>query len=316
MAHTYVVTEQEPSDVAGEVTAEKLIELRYASRCSRCGAALPKRASAWHDPIRRKVRCESCPPPAEPVAVPEVAPAQLESGVAGASAQREGERRHARRAVRVEKAIAADAAWRADTKQRHPVLGRIATSLTPRPAAGPDPQHIKAWATGADGERVVGQHLDIWGGEAPGRHVLHDRRIPGTRRNIDHLAIGPTGVWVIDAKQYAGKVELVTDGTLFHPVTKLRVGGRNQSHLAAGVQDQIARVAAALQQLDGQPLTIHGMLCFVGAQWGLFAKPFLFDSLTVAWPSAAVDILSRHGPVLPEHATRAAELLARCFPNA
>jgi uncharacterized Zn-binding protein involved in type VI secretion len=310
IAHTGVVTEQRPSDVDGEASAEKLIELRYASHCSRCGLALAKRARAWHDPIGRTVRCETCPPPAEPT------PAQLESGVAGASAQREGERRHARRAVRVEKAIAADAAWRADTKQRHPVVGRIATSLTPRPEGGPDPQHIKAWAIGADGERIVGQHLDTWASEATGRHVLHDRRIPGTRRNIDHLAIAATGVWVIDAKQYVGKVELATAGTLFHPVTKLRVGGRNQSHLAAGVHDQIERVAAALHQLDGQPLAIHGMLCFVGAQWGLFAKPFLFDSLTVAWPTAAVDILSRHGPVLLEHVTPAAELLAERFPNA
>jgi hypothetical protein len=34
--------------------------------------------------------------------------------------------------------------------------------------------------------------------------VLHDRSVPGTRSNIDHLAVVPSGVWVIDTKHYAG----------------------------------------------------------------------------------------------------------------
>jgi hypothetical protein len=317
IAHTGVVAEQQPDDGFNAPEAEKLIRLRYAGRCSRCGVALAKGAGAWHDPARRSVRCESCPPASELLgAAPDGGAAELESGIAGASARREGERRHARRAARVEQAIAADAAWRADTNQRHPVLGRIVTSLSPRPALGSDPQHITAWATGADGERIVGQRLDAWATGAPGRHVLHDRRIAGTRRNIDHLAIGPAGVWVIDAKRYGGKVELVTAGTFLHPVAKLRVGGRNQSHLAAGVHDQVASVAATLEQLDGEPPAIHGMLCFVGAEWGLFAKPLIFERVIVTWPSAAVDILSRPVPVSSEHTAAAARLLARSFPSA
>ncbi|WP_249934607.1 nuclease-related domain-containing protein [Microbacterium ulmi] len=31
---------------------------------------------------------------------------------------------------------------------------------------------------------------------------MHDRRIRGTRANIDHIVIGPPGVWVIDAKRW------------------------------------------------------------------------------------------------------------------
>jgi hypothetical protein len=37
--------------------------------------------------------------------------------------------------------------------------------------------------------------------------VLHDRAIPGTRSNIDHIAVVPSGVWVIDTKQYRGRVQ-------------------------------------------------------------------------------------------------------------
>jgi hypothetical protein len=42
--------------------------------------------------------------------------------------------------------------------------------------------------------------------DSRGVELLHDRRICGSRANIDHLAIGPGGVTVIDAKNYRGKV--------------------------------------------------------------------------------------------------------------
>jgi hypothetical protein len=40
--------------------------------------------------------------------------------------------------------------------------------------------------------------------------VLHDRRIPGSRANIDHIAIAATGVWVIDSKRYKRKLQIAT----------------------------------------------------------------------------------------------------------
>jgi hypothetical protein len=38
--------------------------------------------------------------------------------------------------------------------------------------------------------------------ERQGWVVLHDLAIPGSRTNLDHLVIGPGGVFVIDSKQY------------------------------------------------------------------------------------------------------------------
>jgi hypothetical protein len=40
--------------------------------------------------------------------------------------------------------------------------------------------------------------------ERHGWAILHDVAIPGSPANIDHLAIGPGGVLVIDSKQYRG----------------------------------------------------------------------------------------------------------------
>ena len=30
--------------------------------------------------------------------------------------------------------------------------------------------------------------------------VLHDREVPNTRGNIDHLVVAPSGIWIIHAK--------------------------------------------------------------------------------------------------------------------
>jgi hypothetical protein len=59
----------------------------------------------------------------------------------------------------------------------------------------PDSQ---SWRRGAAGERDTARLLE----QLPRRRwrVWHDLLIPGSQANIDHLAIGPTGVWVIDSK--------------------------------------------------------------------------------------------------------------------
>jgi hypothetical protein len=52
--------------------------------------------------------------------------------------------------------------------------------------------------------------------ERHGWAVLHDLAVPGSRANIDHLAIGPGGVFVIDSKQYRGRLQLDRFGRLWH----------------------------------------------------------------------------------------------------
>lgn len=62
----------------------------------------------------------------------------------------------------------------------------------------------EAWSTGAAGERRTAALLAPL--ERKGWVVIHDRRIPGSRANIDHIAIGPTGVYVIESKNWTGRV--------------------------------------------------------------------------------------------------------------
>jgi hypothetical protein len=69
----------------------------------------------------------------------------------------------------------------------------LAGAATVRPH--PDPER---WLRGAAGEAATARVLA--GLPAPRWAVWHDLRVPGSRANVDHLLIGPTGVWVVDTK--------------------------------------------------------------------------------------------------------------------
>ena len=294
-------------------TGPELMRLRYAGVCECCGSKLPAGTSAWYDRSRKKVRCQTCPHGgAVPVPEPAVA---LVGGTAGASAAREYQRRSQRRHERVEAAIKADALWRAEVKKDHPILGRVALALTPKPTEGPEPQSISAWRQGADGERKVGQHLDAWAASSGGL-VLHDRRVPGTKANIDHIAINAAGVWVVDAKEYKGMVS-ISGSILSGPC--LRVGGRERTRLTDGVLWQMERVAAALDAAAaGEPSpSVRGVLCFVGADWPLLRVPASINGVSVAWPAAVVKMLSQKGAGNdPAALDRWARALAEALPPA
>jgi Nuclease-related domain len=102
--------------------------------------------------------------------------------------------------------------------QLEPRLGLVLGGLA-AVAAGwglrfrPSPDAI-AWQRGAAGERRTGRLLAPL--ERHGWAVLHDLAVPGSRANIDHLAIGPGGVFVIDSKQYSGRLQLDSSGRLWH----------------------------------------------------------------------------------------------------
>jgi hypothetical protein len=77
------------------------------------------------------------------------------------------------------------------------------------PARTPSPG-----GAGAAGERRTAQLLGPL--ERHGWAVLHDLAIPRSQANIDHLVIGPGGVFVVDSKQYRGRLQLDPSGRLWH----------------------------------------------------------------------------------------------------
>lgn len=70
-------------------------------------------------------------------------------------------------------------------------------------------QTTTAWRKGAEGERLTAGDLE----GLPSRFVvMHDLRIPGSRSNIDHLVLGPTGVFTVETKNYSRKLHIDSKG--------------------------------------------------------------------------------------------------------
>jgi hypothetical protein len=121
----------------------------------------------------------------------------------------------------------------------------------------PSPDAV-AWRQGAAGERRTARLLDPL--ERHGWAVLHDLAIPGSRANLDHLVIGPGGVFVIDSNQYRGRLRLDPLGRLWHGRYPLAPALRAVSFEA----DQAALVVTDPDVVVVPVMAVHG----VQVPWG------------------------------------------------
>jgi hypothetical protein len=261
-----------------ETVDEKQMKLRYAGVCRLCGTELAARTEAIYERSTKTMRCLDCSPaptPLEQTSVVELVETSeaIDPGIPGASARREFERRHAKRETR--------------NREKYPKLGGLILALRD------DPQSTTVWNTGAVGEERLGQRLNELSSE--NMRVLHDRRIPGTRANIDHLAITPTGIYVIDPKRYRDKrPSLKVEGGILRPrVEKLLVGTRDQTKLVDGVLKQVALV----REIVGDDIPITGVLCFIEADWPLIGGAFTIRGVEVLWPKKLYPQLTADGPI-------------------
>ena len=228
-------------------------------------------------------------------ALQKLVPEQSEvfSGVAGASAEREYERRKNKRETRI--------------REAHPRMGGLILALSD------DPQSTKAWATGAQGEERLGRQLD--GLVGAGVHVLHDRRIPPTKANIDHIVVCPSGVFVIDAKKYQGqRPNLRIEGGWIRARTEtLIVGSRNGTKLVDGVHKQATLVRAEIDANGLSAVPVGGMLCFVEAGWPLIGGDFTIAGLNVLWPKKVASHIVKPGAIDVDTVERVHHALASSF---
>ena len=269
--------------------------LRYTGMCGSCSAALGVGERAVYDPESRSITCLTCTArdDASSHNDQDSAGLEVEVGVPGASAQREHDRRQAKRETRI--------------REAHPKIGGLILALSD------DPQSTKAWSSGAKGEAALGGRLDK--AIRDDIRVLHDRRIPRSKANIDHIVVSPSGVFVIDAKRYVDKrPSLSVEGGFFRPrVEKLMVGSRDQTKLVAGVQGQVALVRAALAEAKLGEIPVRGMLCFVDGDWPLFGGDFQVDGVEVLWPRKAVEHIVKPGALDATAVDRVQRLLASVF---
>jgi hypothetical protein len=147
--------------------------------------------------------------------------------------------------------------------------------------------------------------------------ALHDRLIPGTRGNIDHIFVAPTGVWVVDSKAYQGKVVQREIGPLWRRDNELYIRGRNRTSLAKGVLRQVQAVNAAVRSDELlQGIDLHSALCLLDSEWGLLDFPFQIGNVWVLYPGALKKRLRKNGSLSRETMERIARRLDLSLPSA
>jgi hypothetical protein len=161
---------------------------------------------------------------------------------------------------------------------------------------------------GGEAEERVGRLLSTAVGDAG--VVLHDRAVSHGRGNIDHIAIVPSGVWVIDTKRYRGRVRRASRLGRVVGSRLLVVNGHDRSHLLDAARRQRALVAAAA----GPATTVRAALCFADAEWGPRARPFTLRGVTVTRPGALAAALVAPGPLGRDQRSALSARLARAFP--
>jgi hypothetical protein len=130
---------------------------------------------------------------------------------------------------------------------------------------------------------------------------LHRRKLGRERRYgaIDHIAIAPSGIFLIDAQRCpTKKVRVVKSGGLWTPVKeRLTINGKDNSHLLEGCETQMAAVR---QALGGHHLAVSvkvtPLLCFVDANLPAVLRTAA-RGVRVVSPNATVKMLRREGPL-------------------
>ncbi len=146
---------------------------------------------------------------------------------------------------------------------------------------------------GLEGEQAVGQFLEGQLG-IRGYRVFHD--IVGPDFNIDHVLIGPTGIYTVEtktlSKPVAGDARISFDGS------SLMVAGRpldrdpiRQAHA------QAAWLRRLLQESTGRTHIVFPTVLFPG--WFVEQAPGSLDRLWVLEPKALPAFLDRREPRLP-----------------
>ena len=138
-----------------------------------------------------------------------------------------------------------------------------------------------------------------------GWRVLHDRRLPRSPANIDHILVGPPGVVVVDSKNYSGSLRICPDGQLL-------VSGRPRGREADAVARYAISVAdSARQRLPHVP--VYAAMCFT-REVGL-SGPTQARNIALVQLDQLVDWLSTLPPLLvPQTVWQLSEHLEEAHP--
>ncbi len=113
----------------------------------------------------------------------------------------------------------------------------------------------RPWFLGALGEVAVGRLLEKM---SPQWHVLHAVPVGKDDSDIDHVVIGPGGVFTINTKHHRGQSVWIAGRTFM-------VAGHRQPYLR-NAEHEARRASRLLAAATGAPVTVTAVVAVVGAK--------------------------------------------------
>lgn len=145
----------------------------------------------------------------------------------------------------------------------------------------------RAWRIGADGEEKVAAQLEKVAKKDPRWRFLHAIPVGDRGSDIDHLLIGPGGIFTVNAKNHPGAKIWVGGNTFM-------VNGHRQPYVR-NARYEAERVSKLLTAACGFPVQVHGLIVTVNAQDVVVkTEP---DGVNVTWRNNLVKWLLRHGDI-------------------
>lgn len=184
--------------------------------------------------------------------------------------------------------------WQGDLRANEAGAGarRKAAELRQDPSAAGVPTSTAgqrdpgwSWEKGAAGKEAVARALASL---APTHwRVLHDLPIGHRGANVDHVVLGPPGVFTLNTKHLSGAVAVTRD--------EVRRNGRATQFIAAATREA-ERVRAVLEQHTGGPGQVEALLVIYGAALRVTNQPVDVTVLTAGqltrWLLALPPVLS------------------------
>lgn len=129
------------------------------------------------------------------------------------------------------------------------------------------PQRGYSYFKGARGEEMTASEL----AHLPSTWTIFNGLILPDGRDIDHVAVGPQGIFVIETKHWRGTVEVVQN--------QLLANGRALPSSRSPILQVRRAVSGLAEALQLDPSMVQGMICFAGTQF--VAGTRMLDEITL-----------------------------------
>lgn len=153
-------------------------------------------------------------------------------------------------------------------------------------------------ANGTDAGSRLEQHL-----HGSDTVVIHQRRLPGKLRKINHIVVGPAGVTVVDSRQYRCRKARFKGG-------QLCVGKRDRTDLVDRVLDQAAAVRDLLSGTPYAGVKVEAALALGNVRGEPVVTTWEGRSLIIWGTGLIAEAASRPGPLPADEVDALASYLA------